>query len=115
VITLHDVYEEGSDAVKEAVAAFGIRHPVNPDDPDSEANWRVAELHFTRIIETIMRSAAPHPVYGSTDDGPVHRAENAAVGFLLAVNTTEPDYRCPICVKRRQPLGASHRPTLETR
>jgi hypothetical protein len=31
----------------------------------------------------------------------VRRAENEAIGFLLAVNTRL-DYRCPICVKRQR-------------
>ncbi|MDG9703265.1 hypothetical protein [Streptomyces sp. DH37] len=100
MITLHDVYEQGNDTVRAAVLAFGTRHPVGPDGPDAEPDWKQAERCFTRIIETIMGSAAPPPP-GSTD-GPVRRAENSAVGFLLAANT-RPDYRCPICVKRQRP------------
>lgn len=100
MITLHDVYEEGTDTVKAAVLAFGTRHPASPGGPDTEPDWKQAERHFTNIVETIMGSTASPPS-GSTDS-PVRRAENAAIGFLLAVNT-RPDYRCPICVKRQGP------------
>ncbi|TWV41873.1 hypothetical protein FRZ03_20535 [Streptomyces misionensis] len=96
MITLHDVFQRGNDRVKAAVMAFGARHPISLADPESEPDWKKAEKHFTYLIEMIMGSAAlPSP--GSAD-GPVRRAENAAVGFLLAVNV-QPDYRCPICVK----------------
>ncbi|GGQ49839.1 hypothetical protein ACFFKE_08680 [Streptomyces mutabilis] len=98
MITLYDVYEEGSDAVKDAVLAFGARHP-SIGGADAEPDWKTAEKHFTQVIETIMGSASPLSP-GSTD-GAVRRAENAAIGFLLAI-ATRSDFRCPICVKRRQ-------------
>ncbi|MEU9989204.1 hypothetical protein AB0E10_20900 [Streptomyces sp. NPDC048045] len=97
MITLHDVYEQGNDTVRAAVLAFGARHLTILDDgPD----WKQAEKHFTSVVETIMGSSAPPPP-GSTE-GPVRRAENAAIGFLLAANS-QPNYRCPICVKQRRP------------
>ncbi|MDG9709597.1 hypothetical protein [Streptomyces sp. DH10] len=100
MITLHDVFEQGSDTVKAAVLAFGTRHPVAPGGLVTEPDWKQAEKHFTLVIETIMGSATPPPP-GSTD-GAVHQAENAAIGFLLAANARS-DYRCPICVKRQRP------------
>jgi hypothetical protein len=101
LITLHDVYERGNDTVKAAVLAFGARHPVRSDSPDAGADWKKAERHFTHVIETIMGSAAPPPPQSM--EGPVRRAENAAIAFLLAANA-RPDYRCPICVQQRRPL-----------
>ncbi len=98
MITLYDVNEQGNDAVKDAVLAFGARHP-GIGDADAEPDWKTAEKHFTQVIETIMGSTLP-PSPGSTD-GAVRRAENAAIGFLLAI-ATHTDFRCPICVKRRQ-------------
>lgn len=100
MITLHDLYEQdGQGAVREAVVAFGARHPLRSGDPDSGTDWKWAERHFTCLIETIMGAAAPPPP--GRGDGTVRRAENAAVGFLLAAGTRA-DYRCPICVKRGQ-------------
>ncbi|WP_225823868.1 hypothetical protein [Streptomyces naphthomycinicus] len=96
MITLHDVFQQGNDRVRAAVLAFGTRHPADFASPDSEPNWKKAEKHFTHIIEMIMGSAVLPPP--DSADGPVRRAENAAVGFLLAVNV-QPNYRCPICVK----------------
>ncbi|MFI2764287.1 hypothetical protein ACH5A3_36460 [Streptomyces echinatus] len=95
MITLHEVYEQGSDDVKAAVRSFGARHlipGVAPDEPD----WKRAEQHFTYLIEVIMGAAAPLPA-GTTDI--VRRAEQEAIGFLLAVDL-HTDYRCPICVKQ---------------
>ncbi|PKV82852.1 hypothetical protein [Streptomyces sp. TLI_146] len=109
MITLHDVYEQGNDAVKAAVQSFGARHSRSPGVPDIEPDWKEAERHFTNIIETIMGSAAPPPP-GSAD-GPVRRAENAAIGFLLAARVRG-DYRCPICAKR-QGAARNPPPTLE--
>lgn len=100
MITLHDVHEKGSDAVKAAVLAFGARHRPDGAGPDAEPDWSWAERHFTHLVETIMGTASP------TSTGTaaiVHRAENAAVGFLLAVNN-RPDYRCPVCARRQGPL-----------
>jgi hypothetical protein len=95
VITLHEVHEQGSEAVKAAVLAFGARHPLDDAEPD----WKRAEKHFTYLIEAIMGTATP-PRTGAT--ATVHRAENEAIGFLLAVNN-RPNYRCPICVKQQRP------------
>lgn len=100
MITLHEVHEQGSEAVKAAVLAFGASHPVDGVEPDAEPNWKWAEKHFTYLIEVIMGTATP-PQTGAT--GAVRRAENAAISFLLTV-TNLPNYRCPICVKRRRPL-----------
>ncbi|WP_261958446.1 DUF6313 family protein [Streptomyces nigrescens] len=96
VITLHDVYEQGSEAVKAAVLAYGARHPL--DGADAEPDWSWAEKHFTYLIEAIMGTAAPPQDSAAAT---VRRAKNEAIGFLLAVNT-RPDYRCPICVKRQR-------------
>ncbi|MEU1408486.1 hypothetical protein ABZ471_40395 [Streptomyces sp. NPDC005728] len=98
MITLHDAYKEGSEAVKAAVLSFGARHPLNGSD--AEPDWKRAERHFTYLIEDIMGTAAPPQDSAAVT---VHRAENEALGFLLAVNT-RPDYRCPICVKRQRHL-----------
>ena len=100
MITLHDVHEQGSDAVKAAVLAFGARHRPDGAGPDAEPDWKWAERHFTHLIETIMGTAVP-PKAGAA--ATVRRAENEAVGFLLAVNN-RPDYRCPICARRQEPL-----------
>ncbi|MYW67134.1 hypothetical protein GTY65_24145 [Streptomyces sp. SID8379] len=96
MISLHEVYERGNEAVKGAVRAFGDRH-----GPASAANsapdWNGAERHFTQLIEVIMAAATP----AQTDiKGIIRRAENEAVQLLLALHTL-PDYRCPICVKRQ--------------
>ncbi|MEU5958774.1 hypothetical protein [Streptomyces sp. NPDC047525] len=100
MITLHEVYEQGSDTVKAAVTAFGARHPLRRGDgPNPEPDWKWAEKHFTYLIESIMGPAAP-PQFGDTDI--VRRAENEAIGFLLAVNTQR-NYRCPICRKQKRP------------
>ncbi|MFF3409039.1 hypothetical protein ACFYW8_23090 [Streptomyces sp. NPDC002742] len=99
MITLHEVYEQGSEAVKAAVLAFGARHPLDGAEPDVEPNWKWAEKHFTHLIEVIMGTATP-PQTGTT--ATVRRAENEAVGILLAVNG-QPNYLCPICVKRQRP------------
>ncbi|MGW2748102.1 hypothetical protein [Streptomyces sp. NPDC001450] len=98
MISLHDVYEQGSDAVKAAVLAFGARHRPDGASPDAEPDWKCAEMHFTYLIEVIMGTAAP-PQSGAA--AAVRQAENAAIDFLLAVNN-RPDYRCPICVKRQR-------------
>ncbi|MFJ8770152.1 hypothetical protein [Streptomyces clavifer] len=98
MITLHDVYEQGNDAVKEAVRAFGARHPLTTDTSATEPDWKAAEKHFTHLIEVIMGTAAP----AQPDTSAMIRlAENAAVQLLLALHT-QPHYRCPICVKRRR-------------
>ncbi|MGW6605210.1 hypothetical protein [Streptomyces sp. NPDC055036] len=98
MITLHDVYKQGSETVESAVLAFGARHPLNAAAPDAEPDWKWAEKHFTRLIEVIMGTAALHrPAARDT----VHRAENEAVQVLLTLNTV-PHYRCPICVKQRR-------------
>ncbi|MCX5250327.1 hypothetical protein OG895_34825 [Streptomyces sp. NBC_00201] len=110
MITLHDVYEQGSDAVKAAVLAFGDRHRPRDASPDAEPDWKRAEKHFTSLIEVIMGTAAP--LQDSAADT-VRRAENEAIGFLLAVNN-HPDYRCPICVKQQGHPAVSRRPSLET-
>ncbi|WP_328876008.1 hypothetical protein OHT76_41305 [Streptomyces sp. NBC_00287] len=98
MISLHDVYEQGSDAVKAAVHAFGARHRPQGAGPDAEPDWKWAEKHFTYLIEAIMGTAAA-PQTGAA--ATVRQAENAAIDFLLAVNN-RPDYRCPICIKRRR-------------
>ncbi|WP_030019386.1 hypothetical protein [Streptomyces monomycini] len=99
MITLHDLYEQDDQgAVREAVVAFGARHLLRSGEPDAGPDWKWAERHFTCLIETIMGAAAP-PAPGSGKPV-VRRAENAAVGFLLAVSS-QPDYRCPICVKQQ--------------
>ncbi|MFJ4836369.1 hypothetical protein ACIP79_41730 [Streptomyces sp. NPDC088747] len=95
MITLHDVYEQGSAAVKAAVESFGGRHPLEGVGWDAGPDWKRAEKHFTDLIAAIMGTAAP-PQTGFA--AIVSRAENAAVDFLLAVNS-RPDYRCPICAK----------------
>ncbi|MFI6864346.1 hypothetical protein ACIBKZ_31385 [Streptomyces sp. NPDC050421] len=95
MITLHEVHEKGSEAVKAAVLAFGARHPFGNAGPD----WKWAEKHFTYLIEAIMGPATP-PQVGAAPT--VRRAENEAIGFLLAVNS-QPNYRCPICVMRQRP------------
>jgi hypothetical protein len=99
VITLHEVYEQGSNNVKAAVRSFGARHPVSGVVPDAEPNWKEAERHFTQLIEVIMGNAAPLPT-GTADT--VRQAEREAVAFLLAVDNAA-RYRCPICVKQRSP------------
>ncbi|WP_405964245.1 hypothetical protein OG713_26955 [Streptomyces sp. NBC_00723] len=98
MITLHEVHEQGDEAIKAAVLAFGSRHPFNGAGPDAEPNWKWAEKHFTYLIEAIMGMATPSQA-GTT--ATVRRAENEAIGFLLAVNS-RPNYRCPICVKWQQ-------------
>ncbi|MFD7875887.1 hypothetical protein ACFV5G_17595 [Streptomyces sp. NPDC059766] len=98
MISLHDVYVQGSDAVKAAVITFGTRHPANHGDPISEPDWKQAEKHFTYLIEDIMGTAVPPQASAAAT---VRRAENAAIDFLLAVNN-RPNYRCPICVKRQR-------------
>ncbi|MFH8775975.1 MULTISPECIES: hypothetical protein [unclassified Streptomyces] len=98
MITLHEVYEQGNEAVKEAVRAFGARHPLGPARSDAEPDWKTAEKHFTHVIEVIMGTAAlaePDTV------GTVRRAENVAVQLLLTLHTVR-GYRCPICVKKRR-------------
>ncbi|MFD5814796.1 hypothetical protein [Streptomyces sp. NPDC127038] len=99
MITLHEVYEQGSDAVKAAVRSFGSRHPVAGAAPDAEPDWKKAERHFTHLIEVIMGTTAP-PLTGAADI--VRWAEREAVGFLLAVDNPA-GYRCPICVKQQRP------------
>ena len=99
MITLHEVHEQGSEAVKAAVLAFGTRHPLDRAAPDAEPDWGQAEKHFTHLIEAIMGTAVP-PQTGPA--ATVRWAENEAIGFLLAVNT-RPNYRCPICNKRQRP------------
>ncbi|MCX5357354.1 hypothetical protein OG864_00980 [Streptomyces sp. NBC_00124] len=99
MITLHEVHEQGSEAVKAAVLAFGARHRPNGAGPDAEPDWKWAEKHFTYLIEDIMGSATPPQASAAAT---VRRAENEVIGFLLAVNN-RPDYRCPICVKRQRP------------
>ncbi|MFC9498397.1 hypothetical protein [Streptomyces sp. NPDC056982] len=103
MITLHDLHEEGNDRVKDAVLAFGARHPLKPDQPDTEPDWAHAERHFTYLIEVIMGEAAP-PQLDDSRDGIVRRAQNEARQLLLTLNTL-PGYRCPICVKQRRPLS----------
>lgn len=98
MITLHEVYKQGSDAVKAAVLAFGARHPTDGGAADAEPDWKAAERHFTHLIEVIMGTATPLQT-GST--ATVQRAEREAVALLLAVNNRA-DYRCPICVKRQR-------------
>lgn len=78
VITLHDVYKQGSGAVKTAVLAFGARHPLNDAAPDAEPDWDQAEQHFTRLIETIMGAAVP-----PGDSGRSHRAPGRERGHPL--------------------------------
>ncbi|MFJ9417846.1 hypothetical protein ACIRPT_27360 [Streptomyces sp. NPDC101227] len=95
MITLHDVHEQGGEAVKAAVLAFGARHLK----ASAETNWDEAEKHFTHLIEAIMGTA---PLPQDSAAATVRRAENEAIGFLLAVNT-RPNYRCPICVKQSGP------------
>lgn len=97
MISLHDAYEVGSDAVRRAILAFGARHLPEGAGPNAEPDWKRAEKHFTHLIETIMGTAVPSQ---ATTTAIVHRAENEAIGFLLAVNA-RPHYRCPICVKRQ--------------
>ncbi|MER0484604.1 hypothetical protein ABR737_40835 [Streptomyces sp. Edi2] len=96
MITLHEVHEQGSEAVRAAVLAFGARHPL--DGPGAEPDWSWAEKHFTYLIEAIMGTAAPPQ---NSAAAIVRRTKNEAIGFLLAVNT-RPNYRCPICVKRQR-------------
>ncbi|MFI1840378.1 hypothetical protein [Streptomyces olivaceoviridis] len=103
MITLHDLYKEGNDGVKEAVQAFGARHPLKPDQPDAEPDWARAEKHFTRLIEVLMGEAAPSPLSKSRD-GRVRRAENEARDLLLNLSTVA-GYLYPICVKQRRPLS----------
>lgn len=98
MITLHEVYEQGSNAVKAAVMAFGARHLVEGAAPGAEPDWKKAEQHFTCLIEVIMGTATP-PKSGTW--ATVRRAEGEAVAFLLAVNNRA-DYRCPICVKQER-------------
>ncbi|MFE6838575.1 hypothetical protein ACFVFI_27515 [Streptomyces sp. NPDC057705] len=101
MISLHDLYEEGTEAVKEAVRSFGARHPLTVGG--AEPDWKVAEKHFTHLIEVIMGTAAPAPAQ-TVAAASIRRAENEAVQLLLALHPV-PDYRCPICVKRgRYPL-----------
>ncbi|WP_105975686.1 hypothetical protein [Streptomyces geranii] len=101
MITLHEVYKQGAETVKEAVLAFGVRHPLAVVPPDPAPDWKLAERHFTSVIEVIMGAAA---LSQPDVTGTVRRAENEAVQLLLALNTLS-DYRCPICVKRgRGPL-----------
>ncbi|MET7683735.1 hypothetical protein [Streptomyces sp. NPDC005423] len=99
MITLHEVHEQGSEAVKAAVLAFGARHLRDGAGPDTEPDWKRAEKHFTYLIETIMGLATP-PKTGAA--ATVRQTENAAINLLLAVNN-QPHYRCPICVKRQRP------------
>lgn len=98
MISLHEVFEQGTDAVKAAVLAFGTRHPPQAARPDAEPDWKQAERHFTHLIETIMGTAEPQPSAAAT----VRRAENEAIDLLLAFHTL-PNYRCPICVKQQRP------------
>ncbi|WP_331724034.1 hypothetical protein [Streptomyces sp. NBC_00005] len=101
MITLHEVYEQGTETVKEAVRSFGTRHPLGPATADAEPDWKLAERHFTSVIEVIMGTAA---LAQPDAAGTVRRAENAARQLLLTLNTL-PNYRCPICVKQgRGPL-----------
>ncbi|MEU6655957.1 hypothetical protein ABZ904_43025 [Streptomyces sp. NPDC046900] len=95
MISLHEVFERGTDAVKSAVLAFGARHLPDAVGLNTEPDWKQAEKHFTQLIEVIMGSAATRqPGVAAT----VRRAENEAIGLLLAFNTV-PNYRCPICIK----------------
>lgn len=99
MISLHDLYEEGTEAVKEAVQSFGARHSLAFGR--AEPDWKVAEKHFTHLIEVIMGTAAPARADTAAS---IRRAENEAVQLLLALHPV-PDYRCPICVMRgRYPL-----------
>ncbi|WP_282798102.1 hypothetical protein [Streptomyces sp. CC224B] len=99
MIALHDVHEQGNDTVKAAVHAFGALHLTGLGGPDAEPDWKLAEKHFTQVIETIMGTAVP--LSPGSRDGIVRRAENAAVGFLPAAHTRH--YRCPICTERQRP------------
>ncbi|MFJ2094701.1 hypothetical protein ACIOEW_36415 [Streptomyces sp. NPDC087901] len=108
MITLHGVYEEGSEAVKEAIRAFGARHAFNGAAPGATPDWDWAQQHFTYLIEAILGRAVPR---SRSAQDTVRRAENEAVHFLLSISNL-PDYRCPICV-RRQASSVSPRPTLE--
>lgn len=99
MITLYDVYKEGSEAARTAVLAFGARHPLNHAAPDAEPDWDRSEQHFTRLIEIIMGAAAPPDDSAAAT---VRRAENEAVHFLLSVGNL-PNYRCPICAMSQAP------------
>ncbi|MCX4461406.1 hypothetical protein OOK58_01670 [Streptomyces sp. NBC_01728] len=99
MISLHDVFKEGTEAVKAAVLAFGARHLNDLRSGHAEPNWKHAEKHFTYLIEGIMGAAAPQqPGAAAT----VRRAENEAIDLLLALHGVR-DYRCPICVKQQRP------------
>ena len=100
MITLHQVFEQGTEAVKDAVLAFGARHPLAASPADSEPDWKTAEKHFTHLIEVIMGTTA---LAQPDSAGTIRRAENEAVQLLLVLATL-PNYRCPICVKRRKDL-----------
>ncbi|MFJ8636429.1 hypothetical protein [Streptomyces sp. NPDC093568] len=99
MITLHEVHEEGSEAVKAAVLAFGARHPLDGAGPDAQPDWKWAERHFTQLIMVIMGTAKPPQTRVTAT---VRRAETEAIGFLLAVSN-RPNYLCPICVMRQRP------------
>ena len=101
--TLHEVYEQGNDTVKAAIATFGSLHPVDAS-PGCEPDWKQSEKHFVQLVEAIMKNVSPTSGNGAAET--VRRAENAVIGFLLAV---EPGYRCPICV--RQGLLVGSRPS----
>jgi hypothetical protein len=106
VRTLHEVYEEGGDELKAAIAAFGARHPTDAE-PGCEPDWKQAQKHFVQLVETIMKDVPPPPHIDAA--GTVRRAEDAAIGFLLAVHQRR-GYRCPVCVL--QGLPTSSRPSL---
>ncbi|MFF1399362.1 hypothetical protein ACFVZD_36885 [Streptomyces sp. NPDC058287] len=98
MISLHDAYNQGPEAVREAIRAFGALHPLASGTSGTEPDWATAERHFTHLIEVIMREAIP-----AQDDAKaiVRRAENEALQLLLALAPVG-GYRCPICVMHRR-------------
>ncbi|MFD5430373.1 hypothetical protein, partial [Streptomyces sp. NPDC127084] len=91
-------YEQGTETVRQAIQAFGDRHPLTPADANADPDWKIAEKHFTHLVEVIMGTAA---LGQSNAAGTIRRAENEAVQLLLTLNTV-PNYRCPICVKQQR-------------
>ncbi|MFD9692888.1 hypothetical protein ACFWXO_44875 [Kitasatospora sp. NPDC059088] len=90
MISLHELYGRGGD-VEKAVMDFGHLH-TGPTG--GEVDWNLAERHWTRLVDRILRNAGPAP--HSTPRQLLRRAENAGVTFLLTLAITA-GYRCPIC------------------
>ncbi|MFD9905751.1 hypothetical protein [Streptomyces sp. NPDC059063] len=104
MITLHELFRHGGDRPV-AVSAFGRLHPkpgsAAPDaaQPGPEPDWKLAEAHFRQSQILLMQR--PKAPAGSRASHRERRAENAAVGLLLALAPAA-GHHCPVC-RLREP------------